>query len=310
MSAPDLVIAGNLLVDDVVSDDGSARFAVAGGALLHAALGATLWGASVGLVSVLGTDYPVAALDLLRARGARLDGVRRLDGPGVRVWLLYEEGIRRMIPHLGRPDHDAVSPAPEDVPDAFRGARAFHVAPMPLARQLAMARAISAEDTLLSVDPCDHLGPASLPAFRELAERVDVLFLSDDEIAIDDEDGVLRDLAARTRRFLLHKRGADGGIVLRRDGTSVPWRATSADAVDPTGAGDAFAAAFVHALAAGASLDDALARAAVTGALAVEGHSATSLELADHATIQQRLAEARAVAASLPARGGSTEGGR
>jgi len=40
---PDLVVLGNLLVDDMVFPDGRTRMAEPGGATLYAALGASLW---------------------------------------------------------------------------------------------------------------------------------------------------------------------------------------------------------------------------------------------------------------------------
>ena len=42
--SPDLVVLGNLLVDDMVFPDGRTRKAEPGGATLYAALGASLWG--------------------------------------------------------------------------------------------------------------------------------------------------------------------------------------------------------------------------------------------------------------------------
>ena len=57
-SGPELVILGNLFVDDIVLHDGRTLMAEPGGAVLHAALAANLWGARVGIVSVVGTDYP------------------------------------------------------------------------------------------------------------------------------------------------------------------------------------------------------------------------------------------------------------
>ena len=46
MTAPDLVVLGNLLVDDVVFPDGRTRMGEAGGATLYASLGAALKGRS------------------------------------------------------------------------------------------------------------------------------------------------------------------------------------------------------------------------------------------------------------------------
>ena len=52
---PDVVVCGNLTLDDVVAADGAATMGVPGGNVLHAALGARLWTPSVGLVTRAGT---------------------------------------------------------------------------------------------------------------------------------------------------------------------------------------------------------------------------------------------------------------
>ena len=87
---PDVVVCGNLTLDDVVAADGAATMGVPGGNVLHAALGARLWTPSVGLVTRAGEDAPE-----LSAAGA-LDGVVRVDGPTVRCWVLYEADGRRV----------------------------------------------------------------------------------------------------------------------------------------------------------------------------------------------------------------------
>ena len=67
-SSPEVVLLGNLLVDDIVLRDGSTLMGEPGGAVLHAALAAALWGAKVGICSVAGTDYPATQqlIDLLQ----------------------------------------------------------------------------------------------------------------------------------------------------------------------------------------------------------------------------------------------------
>ncbi len=128
---PDVVCAGNLLVDDLVFEDGRTAMGQAGGALLHAALAAAAWGARVGCVSVVGTDYPAAALDRLRARGAMLDGVAQLPGPGARIWLLYEGAARQMVHRLGRPSHAEARVGPPTISARRARARSASTERMP-----------------------------------------------------------------------------------------------------------------------------------------------------------------------------------
>lgn len=291
MSAPELVLVGNLLVDDLVYDDGTTRMGQPGGALLHAAIAATAFGAQVGCVSIVGSDYPAHALATLEARGVSLEGVSRLEGPGVRVWLLYEAGARRMIPWLGRPTHADVSPLPESYPKAYEGAKGVHVAPMPWARQAAFVAAVGRGGQQVSLDPCEPLDDAGLDRVRSALAHVDVLFVSDDEVAFVDPAGALPSLAAGRTKCVLHRRGREGGVVYQSDGTRTTWSAFPTRELDPTGAGDVFAAAFMAAWVGGASLRDAVARGAAAASVAVEGLGAAALLGVGEGELVRRAAE-------------------
>lgn len=303
--SPDLVLLGNLLVDDVVLEDGRTRMGEPGGAILYTSLAASLWGTSVGCVSLRGDDYPREALDLLAARGVRLDGVHPVGGNGVRTWLLHEGGVRRVLHRLGRPSHEAVSPGPRHVPDAWRRARAFHLAPMPLATQRALVEAIRGWESpgspaLISLDPHLHVTPESLGAWREWLGAVDVFLPSEDEVhwpaGAGPVETALAGLATGRLRHVAWKRGAAGGALYdageRRWRPWAPVAVPASAATDPTGAGDAFAAGFLSARLEDAPIESCLRRAAVTASLAVAGRGPEGLRAASRADAERRLAEA------------------
>lgn len=269
---PALVVLGNLLVDDVVFADGQTRMGEAGGAVLYAALGASLWEVSVGCVSVCGADYPAAALAALSARGVDLGGVRRLDGPGVRTWLLYEAGGRRMVHRLGCPSHAEVSPGPADLPRGWHAARAYHLAPMPIEQQAALLRGLPAA-ALRSVDPHVPVTEETLPAWRAVLSEVDVFFPSEHELLLRGAGAapreVLRRLAGGRLRQVLLKRGAAGGLLYEVAADRFTEWTAAGEAVDPTGAGDAFAAGYLSGVLAGQGTAEALRRGVVTAGFAI-----------------------------------------
>jgi len=303
---PDLVLLGNLLVDDVVFGDGRTRMGQAGGAMLYASLAASLWGLHVGCVSIRGDDYPAAALDALRARGVALDGVHPLHAKGVRTWLLYEGAIRRVVHRLGCPSHEAVSPEPDHVPRAWRAARAFHLAPMPFETQRALVTAIRAWESperpaFVSLDPHLAVSPDTLERYRDLLAHVDAFFPSDDELLLPDAGPTsggypdpARTLGARRSgrlRFVAWKRGAAGGWLLDAcDGRLREWPARAGRVEDPTGAGDAWMAGFVSAHLAGEPIERCLRRAVVTAGIAVEGWGPDGLLAATRDSAEARLA--------------------
>src|ERR1700745_3991637 len=80
----DVVVVGNLTVDDVVHPNGETTMASPAGNTIYAATGALIWGPSVGVVARVGTDFPVAALDRLRDAGLDTGGARAPEGPKAR----------------------------------------------------------------------------------------------------------------------------------------------------------------------------------------------------------------------------------
>jgi sugar/nucleoside kinase (ribokinase family) len=277
-TVPDLVLLGNLLVDDIVLRDGRTLMGEPGGAMLYAALAANAWGLNVGLVTVLGSDYPTAALDALRARGVDLGGVRALGRPGVRTWLLYEERARRVVHHLGRPSHREVSPTFADIPKAWLGARAFHLSPMPIECQRELASGLAHNATNgasypnVSLDPHEPVSTDNLDTWREVLANVDAFFPSEDELRIDLSPlDLARTLSGQGRlRFVASKRAEKGGVLVDLANSSHrSWAASSSKVVDPTGAGDAFAGGFLAGWLGDANVDRALSQGSISAAQAV-----------------------------------------
>jgi sugar/nucleoside kinase (ribokinase family) len=290
---PDLVFLGNLLVDDIVLRDGSTLMGEPGGAVLHAALAAALWGAKVGICSVAGTDYPRHALDALAARSIDLAGVRHLERTGGRAWLLYEPAVRRTVHHLDCPSHADVSPTLDDVPDPWAAARAFHLAPMPLERQLELAHGLAPQtpgSRLVSLDPFELVRDGTLTAWREVLTHVDLFFVSEDEWRLaGDADAIIPALAGPRLAQIAFKRGARGGrLVDLHAKRSRTWTSRANDVVDATGAGDAFAGGFLAGLVTHGDVSRAIEQGIVAASFAIEDWGARGLVAATPAAAAAR----------------------
>jgi sugar/nucleoside kinase (ribokinase family) len=298
------VFLGNLLVDDIVFPDGSTRMGQPGGAIMYGSLGAALWGTRVGCVSLVGTDYPVTMLDALERRRVDLSGVHRLDGPGARTWLLYEGHSRRLIHRLGRPTHEQVSPGPECIPRALQSAAAFHLAPMPFSvqRRVLASLAMNA-NRFVSIDPHLPITEETLGEWRQALADADAFFPSEDELLLDeaniDPERVLPRLAAGRLRFIVFKQAARGGILYdAREDRFHRWLGRATRVIDPTGAGDAFAAGFVSAHLEGLPVTACLDRGVVSASFAIEAVGAASLLEATRTDAEARIGQWSAAGAT------------
>jgi sugar/nucleoside kinase (ribokinase family) len=289
------VLLGNLLVDDVVFSDGSTRMGQPGGAIVYGALGAAMWGTRVGCVSLAGTDYPVAMLDALEQRGADLTGVHRLRRPGVRTWLLYEGHLRRLVHRLGCPTHEEVSPGPEHIPIAWQAAPAFHLAPMPFpVQRRVLATLMGKSNHFVSVDPHLPVTEETLGDWRDALAEADAFFPSEDELLLEgtavEPNRVLPRLATGRLRFIVFKQAARGGILYdAHEDRFHRWLGRAVKVIDPTGAGDAFAAGFISGQLEGLPVAACLDRAVVSASFAIEGLGPASLLQATRADADARF---------------------
>ncbi|MGV9695937.1 carbohydrate kinase family protein [Streptomyces sp. NPDC003470] len=127
----------------------------------------------------------------------------------------------------------------------------------------------------VSLDPASAGFLTALGAgrFLGLVEGVDVLLPSRDEACLLTGMPDAADAAAELSRhvpLVIVKQGAEGALVARSGAVCARLPAVPASPRDSTGAGDAFTGAFLAALVAGASPEEAVAQGCRAGAAAVK----------------------------------------
>jgi fructokinase len=219
-----------------------------GGAPLNFAVHARQLGHEVWLLSAVGDDHRGAlALDTLRQRGIATDFIQTL--PGKPTGTAEVE-----LDHDGKPAFRIVRPA------AYDFGTLYHTSPVALHSTLQLLGALPAAKRFYDVNLRDDNW--TLAVVEQLSAQANVIKLSDVEaecldapLHADDGSGSLRDFCRRwsaqygcaTACVTLGERGC--AIFHGGDYVEVPgYKVTVADTV---GAGDAFAAAFLHGLSQG-----------------------------------------------------------
>jgi ribokinase len=221
-----------------------------GGKGANQALAAARLGAAVTLVGAVGADpFAGEALALLRAGGVDLDRVATVDDrpTGTALIAVDDDGETTIVV-------DAGANAAATVPDGLRADVVMTVLEVS-DEAVAAAMALPAFSVL-------NAAPArGVP--EEVLRTVELLCVNADEHAVLGRTADLDALPA-----VAVTRGAAGATLLRHGREVAQAEAPAVEAVDGTGAGDAFTAALALGLATG--LDDvaALTRACAVGALA------------------------------------------
>ncbi len=162
-----------------------------------------------------------------------------------------------------------------DVPPPWWGARGVHLAANAVPEMLACARAARAARLRVTLDPGFRAAELDAAVLGEILDLVDAFLPSAKELAVLrpglGDAAALAELGAGRSCLVGVKRGADGALLrLPGDGTIRAMPAPDATARDPVGAGDAFCGGFLTALVDAAGPDEALRRATLAGARAVE----------------------------------------
>ena len=294
--APDILVIGQITVDDMVPAQPGPWRRQVGGNALYAAAGARLWcdPARIGVVARLGSSIPFDIPALLHDAGLTSAGLRPVAIDHLVEWIVYEEdGSRQSLPRnpdLRDPAADieelfarylrrleSISASFEDIPKDWLSARAIHLAPQVLARHEAACRALRTKAEFLSVDPSPHYSrgrdvkalAATLTGISAfLPSQAEVQHLSSNT---SDWPSVVRNLCAAGFPEVVLKLGGAGALIGEAADQQIrKLPAAAAAQTDPTGAGDAFSGAYSANRALGLPPLEAAQRAAVAAAMVIQ----------------------------------------
>ncbi|MEV6595391.1 PfkB family carbohydrate kinase [Actinoplanes sp. NPDC051346] len=283
-----VIVVGDLVTDVLVvrsgplatGSDTDARIRVGGGGQ---AANTAAWlahaGAPVTLIAAVGEDAGGRErVAELTAAGVRCD-VRHHPGAATgSVVVLSTPDERTMITDRGA----ALLLAPADVTSAVEAAPDaghLHLSGYPLLHPesrpggLAALAAARKRGLTTSVDAASAAPLRRSGDFLDLVRGVDLLLCNADEAEVLAGPGTAEAQAvilASSARNVVVKRGGDGAVWGTRDGVLRSVAGVRVPSIDPTGAGDAFAAGVLEAWCSGAEPEAALAAGAALGAAAVQ----------------------------------------
>lgn len=242
----------------------------AGGMIGNVCCAAARLGLRTGMVAVVGEDvFGAQTVAGLEAFGVDTTGVRvRADQQTYFCVVQIDDSGEKALTLARTP---AIFPQEEDLDPAVIGdARLVHIAPFDIG--VAVVAALMAKDAggLVSVDLEPGTVSEGRAAVARLLEHTDVCVVNDFGLTELLGPGDLHERAEELRRWgpsvVVVTRGARGATAVGADGpVSVPGHPTTA--VDTTGAGDAFNAAFLGAWLEGWPLERAVRLGCAAGAI-------------------------------------------
>lgn len=267
---------------------------VLGGSVSYACAASSFF-ARTGMVGVAGSDFPDDYMECYRHFGIDLEGLQIQEGSTFRWSGVYEDDMinRRTLSTCLNVFADFMP----ELPEAYQSAPYVLLGNISPELQLHVLSQV-ASPRFVCADTMDLWINTANEPLNEVIRRVDMLALNDGEARLFTGEQNLRVCARQILdmgpAYVVIKKGEHGAMLASREGLYLIPAFPVDDVVDPTGAGDAFAGAFLGFLAQQDRIDDktvceALLLGSVVASFNVEAFSMNRLEVLNKAAIEERL---------------------
>jgi sugar/nucleoside kinase (ribokinase family) len=274
----DVIMVGTVALDSVKTPFGEVEETL-GGSSVYASVAASLF-AKVGLVGVIGKDFPQRHIDFLKEKGIDLAGLETADGDTFRWKGYYEYDMNQA--HTLDTRLNVLSRFNPKLPQTYRDARYVFLANTDPEIQLNVLEQIR-KPKLIMLDTMNFWIDNKKDALKKVIEKVDVMLTNDAEAR---QFFGTPNLVKAGKAFLemgpkavIIKKGEHGAILFTGDQCFSAPAYPLEELVDPTGAGDSFAGGFIGWLAKTDDISPRNMRKAVVFGSAIASYNAEDFSL-------------------------------
>lgn len=292
MAEPRLVIVGSIALDDIRTPFGEVKGAL-GGAATYAGVAASLF-TEVGIVAVVGKDFPKEYIEFLEKRGVDVRGVKVADGKTFRWSGLYEYDMNQA--HTLKTELNVFAHFNPEIPDGFDHARFVLLGNIDPEIQLSVLEQMDNPE-FSALDTMNFWITGKREKLVKAIGEVDAVFINDAEARQLCKTHNLVKAAKEIMRmgpeYVVIKKGEHGALLFS-DGSCFSAPAFPLeDVVDPTGAGDSFAGAVMGWVAKSGDTGERNMRKAVMYGSAVASYNAEHFGLNKLKTLTMKDVEER-----------------
>ena len=262
-----VLVVGTVAFDSIETPSGSADN-VLGGSASYFSLAASFFG-PVRIVGVVGRDFPDEYLTILLKSGIDLEGLQRVQEKTFFWRGRYHEDLN--VRDTLELQLNALANYAPRVPPSYTDTEYLFLGNIDPGMQMKVLEQIEPK-RLVACDTMDHWIQQSPKELRKVLEHVELLIINDSEARLLSEQNNLvraaRALLKMGPKSVLIKRGEYGVFRFSDSSIFVTPAYPLEEVLDPTGAGDSFAGAFLGSLAAsGDHSERGLRRAVVYGSV-------------------------------------------
>lgn len=297
-----LLVTGTVAFDAVETPFGKTD-KIIGGAATYISLAASYFTKDIGLIAVVGDDFPQDYIDLLRNKGINTDGLQVKHGEKSFFWSgrYFNDMNNRetLVTELNvLESFDPIVPPSQGSPDFLM---LGNLAPTV---QSTLISRLAKRPKLIVMDTMNFWMDIAMDDLKHTLKMVDVLTINDEEARQLSGEYSLVKASRKIRqmgpKYLIIKKGEHGALLFYNEQVFMAPAMLLEDVFDPTGAGDTFAGGFIGWLAKTGDIGfENMKRAIIYGsALAsfcVEKFGTENILNIDESRLYNRVAEFKAL---------------
>ncbi|MGC6284670.1 MAG: PfkB family carbohydrate kinase [Polaribacter sp.] len=225
---------------------------ILGGSGTFVGLAASLFDIPVGVVSVVGGDFPKSYLDMMNKKGINTDGVEVIEEGKTFFWSgVYHNDMNSrdtLVTEL-----NVLENFEPVVPSEFKEASIVMLGNLHPATQMSVLDQMNGTSKLVVLDTMNFWMDSALDDLHKVLKRVDVITINDEEARQLSGEYSLLNAAKKIHemgpKYVVIKKGEHGALLFNNGNMFFAPALPLASVFDPTGAGDTFAGGFCGYLA-------------------------------------------------------------
>ncbi|WP_124979327.1 PfkB family carbohydrate kinase [Nonlabens xiamenensis] len=296
-----LVVVGTVAFDAIETPFGKTD-KILGGAATFIGLSASHFNTEVGLVSVVGGDFPQEYLDMLKNRGMNVEGIEVVKDGKTFFWSGKYHNDMNSRDTLAT-ELNVLADFNPVVPDSFKDAEVVMLGNLHPAVQLGVIEQ-TPDAKLIILDTMNFWMDSALDLLHEVIAKVDVITINDEEARQLSGEYSLVNAARKIHEmgptYVVIKKGEHGALLFHGEDIFFAPALPLEEVFDPTGAGDTFAGGFAGFMAASGDYSfENMKRAIIYGSnfasFCVEKFGTERMQSITNKEIEERLEQFKAL---------------
>ncbi len=294
-----LLVTGSIGIDTVITPLGKSENCL-GGSAVYFSMAASFF-SPVRFIGVVGDDCPFDLAKVFAGRDVDLSGLEVRTGSKTFRWKgSYQGDMSQALTDVVQ--LNVLAEKPPAVPENFKDSEYVFLANTHPSLQLQLLDQLT-DPKFVAADTMNCWIENQADGLKKLLSRINALIINEAEAKMltqkDNLSLAAKELQNLGPKVIIIKKGSHGVIAINGEKGffTLPAYPTT-DVKDPTGAGDAFAGAFMGYLASAGRADDrylrtAIAYGTVTASLVIEGFSLSAIASIGRPVIDARLENLR-----------------